>query len=91
MTYRDLEWKLAARLLDHFDMSEAYAMEIATHLAPVVEQHIEGERRARHSDGVVHPSFGELKQIWSGWWYMRDGETPEQHAARIKADPRWKQ
>jgi hypothetical protein len=26
----------------------------------------------------------------SGWWYMRLGETPEQHAARIQADPRFK-
>ena len=27
--------------------------------------------------------------LLSGWWYMRDGETPEEHAARIKADPRF--
>lgn len=25
----------------------------------------------------------------SGWWYMRPGETPEQHNARITADPRY--
>lgn len=27
--------------------------------------------------------------LLSGWWYKRPDETLEQHAARIKADPRY--
>ena len=30
-----------------------------------------------------------LADLLSGWWYKRPDETLEQHAARIKADPRY--
>lgn len=34
---------------------------------------------------------GSVEDSLSGWWYMRPGESMDEHAARLKADPRWRQ